>query len=153
MNLYEIAQQILSLADEETGEITDFEQLDKLQMEREQKLENIALWIKNLAAEEAALTAEKQSFEKRIKQVKSLKERLMRYLSEILNGETFKTSKVICKFRKSKSVRVNNVFALPKEYIRYLDPEADKNSIKKALTEGKEVAGAELVITLNLQII
>ncbi|MDE6579934.1 MAG: siphovirus Gp157 family protein [Ruminiclostridium sp.] len=152
MNLYEIAQQILSLADEETCEITDFEQLDKLQMEREQKLENIALWIKNLAAEEAALTAEKQAFEKRIKRVKTLKEKLMRYLSEILNGETFKTSKVICKFRKSQSVKVDNVLALPKEYIRYQNPEADKNAIKKAINEGKEVAGAELVTTLNLHI-
>ncbi len=152
MNLYEINRQILSLIDEETGEIIDFEQLDKLQMEREQKLENIALWIKNLKAEEESLKTEKQAFEERQRQTKTKRESLERYLSEALNGETFKTPKVVCSFKKSQRVEVNDVFALPEEYIKYKDPEADKISIKEAIMKGEEVAGARLVIALNLQI-
>ena len=45
MKLYEIDQAILNCIDLETGEIIDTEQLDKLTMEREAKLENIACWI------------------------------------------------------------------------------------------------------------
>ena len=51
MTLYEIDDAILNCIDEETGEIIDAEQLDKLYMEKEEKLENIALWIKDLKAE------------------------------------------------------------------------------------------------------
>lgn len=152
MNLYEIDRQILSLIDEGTGEIIDFEQLDKLQMEREQKLENIALWIKNLKAEEESLKTEKQAFEERQRQAKTKRESLERYLSEVLNGETFKTPKVVCSFRKSQRVEVDDVFALPEEYIRYKEPDADKTAIREAIKGGKEFAGVRIVTFLNLQI-
>ena len=65
MNIYEIdntiltaSEAILDLVDEETGEVTDIDQfeslkaeIDGLQMERNQKISNIACWIKNLKAE------------------------------------------------------------------------------------------------------
>ena len=51
MKLYEIDEAILNCIDLETGEIIDTEQLDKLTMEREAKLENVACWIKELKAE------------------------------------------------------------------------------------------------------
>lgn len=60
MNLYQIDREILSCVDQETGEIIDFEQLDALQMDRERKIENLACYIKNLKAEEAAFSAEKR---------------------------------------------------------------------------------------------
>ena len=47
-NLYEINEEIKNTIDLETGEIVDFEAFEKLQMERTEKLENIALWYKNL---------------------------------------------------------------------------------------------------------
>lgn len=152
MTLYEIDDQILSLVDEETGEITDFEQLNKLQMERSAKIENIALWIKNLKSEEESYKAEKQAFEDRQRQSRQKRERLERYLSDVLSGENFKTTKVECSFRKSQRVEVDDVFSLPEDYIRYKEPDADKTAIKQAIKEGKEVAGARLVDALNLQI-
>ena len=42
--LYDIDAAILDCVDQETGEILDPEKLDALQMEREQKLEGVALW-------------------------------------------------------------------------------------------------------------
>lgn len=95
-SLYEIDQRILALVDEETGEITNFEQLDKLQIEREAKIENIALWIKNLKSDEESYKAEKQAFEDRQRQAKQRRESLERYLSDVLNGEKFKTARVEC---------------------------------------------------------
>ena len=46
--LYEIDQEILDCVDLETGEILDSAKLDALQMERERKLEGVALWVKDL---------------------------------------------------------------------------------------------------------
>lgn len=150
--LYEIDQRILALADEETGEIADFEQLDKLQLERDAKIENIALWIKNLKSDEESYKAEKQVFENKQKQAKEMWESLEQYLSDVLNGEKFKTPKVECSFRKSQKVEVENINLLPEEFLKYNDPEADKTAIRKAIKEGKEIAGARLVNALNLQI-
>lgn len=151
-SLYEIDQRILALVDEETGEITDFEQLDKLQLERDDKIENIALWIKNLKSDEESYKAEKQAFEERQRQAKQKRESLERYLSAALNGEKFKTAKVECSFRKSQRVEVDDVALLPDEFLKYKDPEADKTAIKEAIKEGKEIAGARIVTALNLQI-
>lgn len=151
-SLYEIDRRILALADEETGEITDFEQLDKLQLERDAKIENIALWIKNLKSDEESYKAEKQVFEDRQRQAKQRRESLERYLSAVLNGEKFKTAKVECSFRKSQKVEIDDVFLLPDEFLKYNEPEADKTAVKKAIKEGKEIAGIRLVAALNLQI-
>lgn len=46
MNLYEIDSKILECIDMETGELIDAEMLDKLSMERTEKIENVCLWIK-----------------------------------------------------------------------------------------------------------
>lgn len=46
MNLYEIDTEILGCVDMETGEIIDDGRLDRLQMEKEKKIENIACWYK-----------------------------------------------------------------------------------------------------------
>ncbi len=151
MTLYEINQQILSLIDEETGEITDFEQLDKLQIERDIKLENIALWIKNLKAEEEALAAEQKSFAERREAAANKRKRLEEYLASALNGNPFITTKVKCTFRKSQAVVIDEADQLSAEYTK-TTVEPDKTAIKQAIKEGKEVAGARLVDRLNLQI-
>ena len=69
-NLYELTAQIENFeleVDEETGEITNLDELDALQMERDEKIENIALWVKNLTADAAAIKAEAQNLTKRQK--------------------------------------------------------------------------------------
>ena len=65
--LYEIDNAIMECIDFETGEIVDFERLEELQMERERKLENVALWIKNLKSDADAIKAEKQVLDEREK--------------------------------------------------------------------------------------
>ena len=54
MKLYEIDQAILALVDPETGEILDYEAFSELKMKREEKIEGMALWHKNLTAEATA---------------------------------------------------------------------------------------------------
>ena len=150
--LYEIDAQILALIDEETGEIADFEAFQALQLERSAKLESIALWIKELNAEAEALKAEKMAFAERQKNAEKKIESLEGVLSQALNGEKFKTTLVECSFRKSDVVIINDLHKIPEDYLKYKDPEPDKNAIKAAIRGGKEIAGAELLSKLNLQI-
>ena len=151
-NLYEINEGILALIDEETGEIADFEAFAALQIEREDKLESIALWIKNLKADAEMYKAEKQAFEEKQKRAERKAENLKRYLMSFLAGEKFKTAKVDCSFRKSESVNVTDISQLPSEYLKYSEPTVDKTAIKAAIKEGKEIAGVELITNENLLI-
>lgn len=148
--LYEINERITALVDEETGEISDFEAFDRLQIERNEKLENIALWIKNLKADAEMYKSEKQAFEEKQRRAERRAEGLKNYLSEFLSGEKFKTARVECSFRRSESVSVTDISQLASEYLRYADPTADKTAIKTAIKSGKEVTGAELVSKLSL---
>ena len=145
MTIYEIDEAILSCIDTETGEVIDTEQLDKLTMEREAKLENVACWIKELKAEAEALKAEKQALAERQKVAENKMESLKKYLAFALNGNAFKTTRASVTFRKSQAVEIADIYKLDENYLRYKEPEADKTAIKEALKAGKEVVGATLV--------
>ena len=152
MTLYEIDQELLSCIDAETGEVIDAEKLNSLQMERETKIESVALWIKDLKAEAEALKAEKQAFADRQKAAENKAESLKNWLSEALNGEKFKTTKVAVSFRKTKSVMVDSVYDLDAKYLKYKDPDPDKKAIKEAIEAGQTVKGAQLVESVSVTI-
>lgn len=65
--LYEIDAAISGCIDAESGEIIDTERLDNLLIERSKKLEGVALWIKNLESDAAAIKAEKNALDRRMK--------------------------------------------------------------------------------------
>lgn len=150
--LYEINDSIMSLIDEETGEITDIEALNALQIERDTKIENIALWIKNLKADVEMFKAEKQAFEEKQRRAEKKAESLKNYLIGALDGQKFKTARVECSYRSSESVNVTDITIIPTEYLRFAEPTADKTAIKAAIKAGKEIAGAEIVTKSNLLI-
>lgn len=152
MTLYEIDQQLLDCIDLETGEIIDAEKLNALMMERDEKIEKVALWIKELKAEAEALKAEKQSFADRQRAAENKIESLKKWLADALNGEKFKTTKVAVSFRKTKSVDVPDIFALDENYVKYAEPTADKAAIKKAIEAGETVKGAQLVENVSISI-
>ena len=152
MTLYEIDQQLMDCIDLETGEIIDAEKLSALQMERDEKIENVALWIKDLKAEIDALKAEKQAFADRQKSAERTLESLNRWLTSALAGEKFKTTKVAVSFRKSKSVQIDNVLDLDENFLRYKDPEPDKKAIKDAIEAGQTVKGAQLVENTSISV-
>ena len=153
--LYEINEAIErafeACIDPETGEIVgDTEALDDLVLARDEKIENIALWIKNLKAEAEAIRNEEKALADRRRAAENKVERLKSYLAYNLNGEKFKTSKVSISWRKSVSVDVPDVFQLPDEYVKYKDPEPNKQLIKEAIKKGFDVEGATLVENTNL---
>ena len=145
MKLYEIDQAIMDCIDMETGEIINEELLNDLQMERDEKIENVVLWIKELKAEAEALKAEKMAFAERQKVAENKMESLKKWLAYALNGEKFKTVRVSVTFRTTDKVEIADIYKLDENYLRYKEPEADKDAIKKAIKAGQEVAGATLV--------
>ena len=149
--LYEIDQSILALADPETGEITDFGKLEELQLERDTKIEGVALWYKNLIAEAEMVKAEKQALAERQQACEKKAADLKQYLETALAGQKFTTSKVQCTFRSSTSVHIINLEQLATEYLR-IKTEPDKKAISEAIKSGKEVEGAELVTGLSFSI-
>ena len=160
MKLYEIEEKIIEAferaVDVETGEILDaeaFEELDKLNIMRDDKIEGVLLWIKNLCAEAEALKKEKQALEARQKQAVNKAESLKRYISSVLNGEKFKTTRVAVTWRKSETAEyTGNIFALPKDCLTYKELTIDKAELKKHLKAGEVIPGAELVVRNNIQI-
>lgn len=151
-SLWQIEEAIMDCVDMETGEIIDIERLDQLQMDRDSKIENIALYIKNLLSDAEGIKAEKENLAQRQKVAENKANSLKKYLSGYLAGQKFSTARVAISFRKSESVNIKDSTAIPKEYLKYKDPEPDKTAIKSVLKSGKAVPGAELVQNQNIQI-
>lgn len=152
MTLYEINDQIAACVDMETGEIIDQEALQTLELAFDEKVEGIALWIKNLLAEAKAIKEEKDNLAARQKACENKAESLKSYLAFALCGEKFKTPKVSISFRKSESVRVNDISKLDDDYLKYTVPTVDKTKVKQALKAGIELQGVQLVTNQNIQI-
>ena len=155
MNLYELTSEIknFQIPVNEDGEILDEGlsiALDSLILERNAKIENIALWIKNLKAEAEAVKTEKDKLQKREKSLSNLADRLKEYLSQNLNGEKFSTPRVVLSWRKSTAVEVDDTFS-DERFIKY-EPKISKSDIKDALKSGEIIEGARLIENNSLQI-
>ena len=152
MNLYEIDEQIMNCVDEETGELFDVEKFQALTLEKEAKIENVCLWIKNLKASAEALKAEKNALAERQKAAENKMESLKRFMTGYLNGTKFETAKVKVSFRKSESLEISENAVVPEEFLRYKAPEVDKTMVKEAIKSGQSFEGVSIVVNNNIQI-
>jgi len=162
MTLYEIDNAILECVNQENGEIIDPEKLSALHMEREKKLENVALWVKDLRAEADAIGSEIKSLTARKKAAEGKIERLRAWLAEALEGEHFKTSKVRISYTHNTRLNVidqqsvvnyiQTHYKEPEEFLRYQLPEIRKDPVKTAISEGAEIPGAYIEPTESIVI-
>lgn len=159
MKLFDIAQEIEACVidgenavNTETGEVIDRAALDALQMDFNDKAENIALWIKNLDAEADAVKNQKLIFAARQKAVENKRDSLKEYLATCLQGKAFKTDKVKVSYRKSEVITVQNIEKVPTEFLKYSAPTVDKAEVKKEIKAGKAVPGCALETKQNIQI-
>ena len=159
--LYEIDQAILDCVDLETGEILDGEKLTALQMEREAKLEGVALWVKDLKAEAEAVKAEADKLTARKKALDNKIDSIKTWLASALNGEKLKTAR--CNVYQTHSTRlaVANEAELvkflqtledPERFLRFREPELRRDEIRKALKDDYEIPGASLEETESIVI-
>lgn len=141
MTLYEIDSAIVGLVDDETGEITDEQLFDALQMERDAKIENIGLYYKDLTAEAKAIKEEEQALAARRKAAEAKAERLKHLLDYALQGQKFSTPRLKVSYRKSQTVEVSDGFVAWADEHRpdllvYADPKPSKTAIKDAIKHG-----------------
>ena len=157
-SLYEINAQIeqawSAAVDPETGEIISEEAaqaVEQLTMAREDKIENLALYYKNLTAEAKALKNEKLALEARQSAAEKKAESIKKYLASSMNGEKYKSEKVAISWRKSESVSVDENAFLPDDYMTFKEPVPNLTAIKKALKAGEKIDGATLTSSNNNQ--
>ena len=159
--LYEIDQDILDCVDVETGEILDTEKLDALQMERETKLEGVALWVKDLKAEAAAVKEEADKLTARKKALDNKIEGLKNWLLYALDGGKLKTARCnvyqthsqrLAVVDEEKLVQYLKLDDDPDRFLRFREPELKKDEIKKALKDGEFFPGAALEETESVVI-
>ena len=165
MTLYEIDKAIYDLlengftVDEETGEVIGgSDELEQLQIERDQKLESVALYIKSVESLIAGIKAEEESLAKRRKKKEYKVDRLKKYLTDSIIGngdDSFESTKVSVTFRKSDGVEITDADALDKKYWREkttIKREPDKKLIKADIKSGVAVNGARLDVRQNINI-
>lgn len=144
MTIYEIDAEIQNCIDTETGEV-DIERLNALQMERDKKIENLALWDMDLSGDADKLTAEIKRLQDKKTAIQNKRDRLREYLVTVLNGEKFKTPLVSVRCGKSDTVVVDNVDALPAEFVTEVtEKKVDKTALKKAFKEWDSIVGAHI---------
>lgn len=155
MTLYELDKAIadFELEVNEDGEVLNIDELDELNLAREQKIEGISLWVKNLEAEKEAVKHEKDNFADRERRLGKKIESLKGYLTYALDGQKFSTPRVAVSFRRSESVLVKDEYLIPDDYCEFtVTRRPNKTNLKKALKDGKEIMGVELVEKQNISI-
>lgn len=149
--LYEINEQIAGLVDPETGEIADFEAFEKLNLDLDTKIKNIALWIVNLRSDAEQLEEQEKKFRDRKTAAKNKAESLKSLLDGFLSGEKRSYPEVVISYRKSEQVTVDDDAKLDDRFLR-IKTEIDKTALKDALKHGESIDGARLEVKNNIQI-
>ena len=160
MTLYDIDAHIAALdgaaeddmlIDAETGELLSVAQaLDALRMEREEKLENVACWVKNLCAEADAIREEENRLVKRRKAAETKAANLKAWLLAAMTREDgttdkIKTGRVAISVKRNPPSTVVDDELLPSTYkVAKITYQPNKELIKRELLSGGEVPGAHL---------
>jgi hypothetical protein len=153
VKLYEIEQAILDCIDEDTGEVIDLERLNQLSIDRQIKIDNIACWYKQLVAEAVAIENEIKILSERKDSKKGKAENLKYFLSDILYGAKFESSRNRITWRQSDEVRILDETVIPDKYkTEKIEVNISKTDIKKAIKNGLAISGAELIYKNNIQI-
>lgn len=167
MTLYELMTDYTNfLSAVESGDIPEeaiADTLEAIEATVDEKIDNTACLLKVLAAEEAAIKAEEDRLAERRKVKENTRERIKAYLSDMLlaMGKTeFESARNKITFRKTPG---KVVVANEKAFIEWAvanddslitigKPTLNKTAIKQALEAGKQIDGAEIVVSQNMQL-
>lgn len=156
MNLYEVTKEFENFEFEfdEDGVVVNEEELERVELDFNTKLENCIKWYKNCVAEAEALKEEKLKFTDRQKKAERQAESMKNWISYCLKGNKWHSKDNLygVSYRKSEVIEISNDAILPEEFVEYI-PKLDKAGIKKAVKNGAEFKGVELVEKQNMQIV
>ena len=152
MRLFEINNAILECIDLETGEITDIEKLEGLQMDRREKLANIALLYKNMISDAKQLSDLEKEYKARRQSAEKTAEWAKQTLARELNGEKMDDEKKRFRisWRPSTSTKVD-MNVLPDEW-KKVEVKPMTKEIGEAIKAGQEIPGAWQEVNNNIQI-
>lgn len=150
--LYEIDSAILDCIDSETGEILDIEKLEELQMQRDEKIQSVGEWYKNLCSDAEAYKAEKNNFAEKQKAAEAKAESLKKWLDYALQGQPFKSTTVQISYRKSEKTIVDDISKIDSKYYKPVKYEADLTKIKAAIKAGEVIDGCHIEENNNISI-
>lgn len=150
MNLFDYDVALTQCIDEETGEI-DIAKFDALELERDQKIEDLAMLYKECLAKSNAIKEEMGNLKERKdaydKRAKSIKE----YLNSYLAGARFETPKVRISFRKSERLIIAEDAEIDDRW-KKASYSIDRAGIKEELKKGSVIEGCSLEVFNNIGI-
>lgn len=153
-NYIQQIDEIIAGATDEDG-VIDYESIkdefETLALKRDEKIDNIISFIKSRKAMAEALKAEKNNIAKRQQQAEREVDRMKEYLAFCLDGSKWESTAGKVSYRKSQQVVIDDVDALPEEYIR-IERVPSKSAIKEDLKQGVIVDGAHMVDNINVTI-
>lgn len=158
MNLYDINESLLSVIDnmEECEDKALFQQaINDLEILQAEKIDNTVKYIRNLEAEENAISEEVKRLQDKKKIISNKKERIKAYLydfTSLTEGQKVKGGIFTLSLRNNApNVKINDIEHIPNEYIK-IEKVVDKNLLKTALKNGEIIEGATLETSTSLMI-
>lgn len=133
-SLYEITAALAAyeMQFDEDGVWINEEELEQLNIERDDKIEGILCWIKNLTAEAKAIREEEKALAARRKAIENKADHLADYVALNLDGQKFETPKVAVRWRNTEAVEILDEEKIPQEFLR-VSTAPNKDAIKKFL--------------------
>ncbi len=155
MKLYEITEAYNNVIDLDLDEEELKKYLDLVNDEFEDKAENIAKILQSLKAESEAYKNEAERLNTQAKSIENKIKNLKDYLEVSMirtDKRKFKTNLFNFNIQKNPaSLKVTSEEDIPESFFK-IERKLDKASLKKAIKEGQEIVGAELVQTESLRI-
>ena len=150
--LFEINQEILACIDMETGEIIAPEKLEHLQMDKHEKLRNIAFVALNASADAKAYEEQKKKFAAREKAAKATVAWAKETLARELAGQKMKEAEFSISYRKSEVVEIADLNSVPDEFLVPQPPNVDRAGLKEAIKGGAVIDGVTIAEKQNIQV-
>lgn len=165
MKIYEIDARLDELldgaVDEETGEIiTDYDEIEKLQLERDRIREGIACHVIGERADILALQMQEQKLREWRQRLERHMYRTMDFLEEISHGEGLVSDRVSITFRRStgkvvvqdEAKLVEWAKANHNDLLTYKEPEIKRAAIKAAIQSGEDIPYASIDTTPTMSV-
>lgn len=167
-NLYELSTAFEAVKngsfvmDEETGEILfDSTNIEQLEETIDEKIDDIASWIKNIESLNVAIKAEKKALDKRISDNDKKVEMLESYLANAMakaDKKKFESARNKITFRKSSKLVITDEEKFIEDnfdadFIKTkTEHSVDKTMLKKMLNEGLQIDGVNIQTSNNISI-
>ncbi len=149
-----VVDQIEHYAQENDGLIPENldEQLSLLDLERNEKIHNIALWIKNLRVDSAAIKTEEKQLSERRKAIDNKIARLEAYLEKNMHAnEKLEFPNAVISFRQSEACIVDNMSDVPAEFTK-VEVSPKLTDIKAAIKAGTNISYAHIEERINISV-